>query len=214
MPQNNTYPHVGETQHLNPEIWILSCTPSLGHENGHAHLTRSKWNAFLRNLLLPHWRAMLTQWKPCQNNLTLWWTSQVAVGVAVRTSRTDNLTIIDWPLTSCWFLCYVVTDIILHNLMTRQITKRFPQAHKGKVSGVCYASADRLLSCGVDRTIKLWSSTDDSGEGLSVCLLPTERHTCTHIPLLSLPMFINLPIIHFWLASLGHLPHFPNRRSP
>ncbi|KAF9448432.1 WD40 repeat-like protein [Macrolepiota fuliginosa MF-IS2] len=56
-------------------------------------------------------------------------------------------------------------DIILHNLTTRQITQRVPQAHKGKVSGLCYASADRLLSCGVDRTVKLWSAGDDGSEG-------------------------------------------------
>ncbi|KXN89697.1 DDB1- and CUL4-associated factor 13, partial [Leucoagaricus sp. SymC.cos] len=53
-------------------------------------------------------------------------------------------------------------DVILHNLLTRSITTKIPQAHKGKVSGLCYASADRLLSCGVDRTVKLWSIRNES----------------------------------------------------
>lgn len=60
------------------------------------------------------------------------------------------------------------SDVIQHNLTTRQITRRIPQAHKGKVSGVCYASEGRLLSCGVDRTVKLWSVNNSNGEGSSV----------------------------------------------
>ncbi|KAF8074957.1 WD40 repeat-like protein [Lyophyllum atratum] len=47
--------------------------------------------------------------------------------------------------------------IILHNLSTRNKLLKLPQAHKGKVSGLCFAEGDRLLSCGVDRNIKLWS---------------------------------------------------------
>ncbi|KAL9709330.1 Protein sof1 [Leucoagaricus gongylophorus] len=55
-------------------------------------------------------------------------------------------------------------DIIMHNLSSRHITAKIPKAHKGKVSELCYASADRLLSCGVDRTVKLWSVSDNSSE--------------------------------------------------
>jgi WD40 repeat protein len=44
---------------------------------------------------------------------------------------------------------------------------RLLNAHKGKISGLCFADEERLLSCGVDRTVKLWDlrrSTDgDSG---------------------------------------------------
>ncbi|KAF5383791.1 hypothetical protein D9615_003546 [Tricholomella constricta] len=47
--------------------------------------------------------------------------------------------------------------ILLHNLSTRNKLVKLPQAHKGKVSGLCFAEGDRLLSCGVDRNIKLWS---------------------------------------------------------
>ncbi|KAF9463237.1 WD40-repeat-containing domain protein [Collybia nuda] len=54
--------------------------------------------------------------------------------------------------------------IILHNLSTRNRLISLPQAHKGKVSGMCFAAGDRLLSCGVDRNIKLWSVTSESSK--------------------------------------------------
>ncbi|KAF8909614.1 WD40-repeat-containing domain protein [Gymnopilus junonius] len=49
--------------------------------------------------------------------------------------------------------------IILHNLSTRKQITSIPQAHKGKVSGLCFSPDEgkRLLSCGVDRNIKLWA---------------------------------------------------------
>ncbi|TFK67609.1 WD40 repeat-like protein [Pluteus cervinus] len=47
--------------------------------------------------------------------------------------------------------------IILHNLAQRTRLLTLQQAHKGKVSGLCFAGSDKLLSCGVDRNIKLWS---------------------------------------------------------
>ena len=34
---------------------------------------------------------------------------------------------------------------------------KLPQAHKGKISGLCFADGNKLLSCGVDRNIKLWA---------------------------------------------------------
>ncbi|KAF8234954.1 WD40 repeat-like protein [Tricholoma matsutake] len=48
--------------------------------------------------------------------------------------------------------------IVLHNLRTRDKCLKLPQAHKGKVSGLCFADSDRLLSCGVDRNVKLWAT--------------------------------------------------------
>lgn len=48
--------------------------------------------------------------------------------------------------------------LIVHNLSSREQIVKLPQAHKGKVSGLCFAEADRLLSCGVDRNIKLWAT--------------------------------------------------------
>lgn len=61
-----------------------------------------------------------------------------------------------------------VSGIILHNLSTRNRLVSLPQAHKGKVSGLCFADGDRLLSCGVDRNIKLWSTTSGSSTPLNV----------------------------------------------
>jgi DDB1- and CUL4-associated factor 13 len=46
--------------------------------------------------------------------------------------------------------------ILLHNLALREQWLRFPNAHKGKVSGLCFTRNDQLLSCGVDRNVKLW----------------------------------------------------------
>ncbi|EPQ51753.1 WD40 repeat-like protein [Gloeophyllum trabeum ATCC 11539] len=61
-------------------------------------------------------------------------------------------------------------EIILHDLARRTQLLRFNGAHKGKVSGLCWADEERLLSCGVDRTVKLWRATDaeSSSEPLSV----------------------------------------------
>ncbi|KAJ6562454.1 WD40-repeat-containing domain protein [Mycena capillaripes] len=47
--------------------------------------------------------------------------------------------------------------VIVHHLARRSQLLHAPQAHKGKVSGVCFSREGRLLSCGVDRSIKLWS---------------------------------------------------------
>ncbi|KAJ7864961.1 WD40 repeat-like protein [Mycena olivaceomarginata] len=47
--------------------------------------------------------------------------------------------------------------VIVHHLGRRTQLLHAPQAHKGKVSGVCFSREGRLFSCGVDRNIKLWS---------------------------------------------------------
>ncbi|KAF4613062.1 hypothetical protein D9613_011063 [Agrocybe pediades] len=53
--------------------------------------------------------------------------------------------------------------IILHDLVTRKPIAKLPQAHKGKVSGLCFSpDGERVLSCGVDRNVKLWSASGDS----------------------------------------------------
>ena len=49
---------------------------------------------------------------------------------------------------------------------------RVAHANKGKVAGVCFGQQDRLLSCGVERNIKLWNTQnsfddDESGAGPS-----------------------------------------------
>ncbi|KAG6832256.1 hypothetical protein H0H87_002152 [Tephrocybe sp. NHM501043] len=54
--------------------------------------------------------------------------------------------------------------IILHNLSTRNKLLNLQRVHKGKVTGLCFADGDRLLSCGVDRNIKLWSVADGASD--------------------------------------------------
>ncbi|KAL5478492.1 SOF1 [Sanghuangporus weigelae] len=49
-------------------------------------------------------------------------------------------------------------EIIVHDVPLRRHLLRLPGAHKGKVSGLCWAEGDRLLSCGVDRNVKLWDT--------------------------------------------------------
>ncbi|KAH7883005.1 WD40 repeat-like protein [Phlebopus sp. FC_14] len=46
--------------------------------------------------------------------------------------------------------------VIVHNIAERKHSHRIQGGHKGKVSGLCFADGDRLLSCGVDSSIKLW----------------------------------------------------------
>lgn len=53
----------------------------------------------------------------------------------------------------------------MHELANRTHLLRFPRAHKGTVSAITYAEGPRLLSCGVDRTVKLWDTSVKFGEG-------------------------------------------------
>ncbi|KZS88606.1 WD40 repeat-like protein [Sistotremastrum niveocremeum HHB9708] len=75
-------------------------------------------------------------------------------------------------------------EIILHDLPLRQQLVRFPNAHKGKVSALCFADEDRLLSCGVDRNVKLWDvrSALESGEGSSTKDPITDRKPLAVFP--------------------------------
>ncbi|KAG8787363.1 rRNA-processing protein sof1 [Ceratobasidium sp. 428] len=50
-------------------------------------------------------------------------------------------------------------EIIVHDLAEQRHLVKFPGAHKGTVSAITYAEGPRLLSCGVDRTVKLWDTT-------------------------------------------------------
>ncbi|KAF8836998.1 WD40 repeat-like protein [Paxillus ammoniavirescens] len=53
--------------------------------------------------------------------------------------------------------------VIVHNIAEQKRSHQIQGAHKGKVSGLCFADGDKLLSCGVDCNIKLWdvSPQDD-----------------------------------------------------
>jgi DDB1- and CUL4-associated factor 13 len=47
-------------------------------------------------------------------------------------------------------------ELLVHDLPQRRQLLRIP-AHKGMLTGLCFADADRVLSCGHDRTVKMWS---------------------------------------------------------
>jgi len=61
------------------------------------------------------------------------------------------------PASFPFVMLIFLKGLIVHNLSSRQQIVKLPQAHKGKVSGLCFAEGDKLLSCGVDRNIKLWA---------------------------------------------------------
>ncbi|KAL1758714.1 WD40 repeat-like protein, partial [Schizophyllum commune] len=61
--------------------------------------------------------------------------------------------------------------LIVHDISTRERRLHVPQAHKGKVTGVCYAGEGRVLSCGVDKTVKLW----DVGHGEERNVFPAKH---------------------------------------
>ncbi|KAN0120460.1 WD40 repeat-like protein [Russula decolorans] len=63
-------------------------------------------------------------------------------------------------------------EIILHNAGRRTHLTKIAGAHQGKISGLCWADDHRVLSCGVDRNIKMWdvraeALSDSSGAGPS-----------------------------------------------
>jgi len=63
-------------------------------------------------------------------------------------------------------------EILLHDLPKREVFLKLLNAHQGKVSGLCFADQERLLSCGVDRNVKLWdvrrsSSSSDVDAGFN-----------------------------------------------
>ena len=61
--------------------------------------------------------------------------------------------------------------IIMHNLAQRCKALTLPIAHNGKVSGLCFdAEGKRLLSCGVDRNVKVWDVLDTEEAGQTVCI--------------------------------------------
>jgi len=65
-----------------------------------------------------------------------------------------------------------IPGIILHDLATRKPITKLPQAHKGKVSGLSFSpDGERVLSCGVDRNVKLWSASGDSSSTETVSSL-------------------------------------------
>ncbi|PSR75689.1 hypothetical protein PHLCEN_2v8980 [Hermanssonia centrifuga] len=62
-----------------------------------------------------------------------------------------------------------VPGLIVHDISRGTHMLRVEAAHKGKISGVCFADENHLLSCGVDRNVKLWDTrqVDENGAGPS-----------------------------------------------
>ncbi|CDZ97903.1 Sof1-like rRNA processing protein (contains WD40 repeats) [Phaffia rhodozyma] len=63
-------------------------------------------------------------------------------------------------------------EIILHSLSGRKPIVRIPDAHRGQVTGLCFSADNnvaerRLISCGRDQTIKIWSSPSLTQTGIS-----------------------------------------------
>lgn len=71
---------------------------------------------------------------------------------------------------------HVGKDIVVHDVPQRSHLLKVPSAHKGKVSGLCWAEGDKLLSCGVDRTVKLWDTrtSSDANGNMEVDAGPSE----------------------------------------
>jgi len=82
--------------------------------------------------------------------------SPVAVGTAVSLSRTPS------------DVDRLVTGVIVHNIAKQKHLRQIQSAHKGKVSGLCFADGDRLLSCGVDCNIKLWDVSPHEQTSVSI----------------------------------------------
>jgi WD40 repeat protein len=68
---------------------------------------------------------------------------------------------------------YTAAEIILHDLQTQSHFLKFRGAHKGKISGLCFSgeNVERLLSCGVDRNVKLWDVLGESDPDGEVSLI-------------------------------------------
>lgn len=60
---------------------------------------------------------------------------------------------------------HIFPGLVVHDLAQRSQLMRIEAAHKGKITGVCFADEHRLLSCGVDRNIKLWDTRQEDEDG-------------------------------------------------
>ncbi|KAF9004004.1 WD40-repeat-containing domain protein [Cyathus striatus] len=62
--------------------------------------------------------------------------------------------------------------VILNNLSTRKPIVKIPQGHKGKISGLCFNLDGKILSCGVDRNVKLWATDSDASSEKPLAVFP------------------------------------------
>ncbi|KAF9268797.1 WD40 repeat-like protein [Marasmius fiardii PR-910] len=90
--------------------------------------------------------------------------------------------------------------ILVYHLSQRAQLMKLPQAHKGKVSGLCFAQDSRLLSCGVDRNVKIWKIGGDSDQPLSVLPGKAAFNSIDHQR--SSPIFATASnLVHIWDES-------------
>ncbi|KAF9504688.1 hypothetical protein BS47DRAFT_1374369 [Hydnum rufescens UP504] len=86
------------------------------------------------------------------------------------------------------------SEIILHALPQRKYPLRLPAAHKRSVTGRCFADSGRLLSCGVDPTVKMW---DEIAFGF-----PRQKHT--QVQKLSLVVKVILSSTRHTISAIDH----------
>jgi WD repeat and SOF domain-containing protein 1 len=78
----------------------------------------------------------------------------------------------------------VLLDIIIHDLQQRTEVLTLRGAHKGKASGLCFGgeNGDRFLSCGVDKTVKLWNTPTGLEQDTGVRPIPLHTSCCFNLP--------------------------------
>jgi WD40 repeat protein len=65
--------------------------------------------------------------------------------------------LVSYGNTYLFKILFIKLGIVIHDLAERKPLHKIQNAHKGKVSGLCFTPEGKLLSCGVDRNVKLWS---------------------------------------------------------
>ncbi|KAF8128665.1 WD40 repeat-like protein [Boletus edulis] len=66
--------------------------------------------------------------------------------------------------------------IIVHDIAEQKHVHQMQGVHEGKVSGLCFADNDRLLSCGVDCNIKLWDVSPQEQTSVSILASSIDHH--------------------------------------
>lgn len=52
-----------------------------------------------------------------------------------------------------------IIGFLLHNIAEQKQIYRVRDAHKGKISGLCFSEGNRIISCGIDANIKIWDTS-------------------------------------------------------